>query len=567
MTVSKELLNQIIGIVDLASKKICLEPKDYAPLCEAAHAVKMYYDIDFGEETRYRNHRTHKLAVPGKEESGCIILFDNGKPGGDTLKFTYYYGEIEYSHAYLTLEEGISSDSIDHDLYAVLSNFVYVLVSRDNMRHMLDFAETVDAQTGIPNSVFIQKRYAEITKSIPGENFAVLCVNLQNFKYINEVGTSKGGDEAICAYAHKIATFIDDDECIARLGGDNFVAFVKKENLTAMTRKLRTVTISKLESIPGRSFEISSWIGVSSPKEVDRRPFGARLNEAATACNIGKSRLKLNLVFFSDELRILMNQGREILSMFYPAVKNHEFTPFFQAKVNMQTGKLVGFEALCRWIHEGKFIFPDQFIPILDKEGLIHDLDMTIFRETCRAIKRWKDMGLNPPRISSNFSRKNLFVPDIEEKIYNTIIECGIDVGDVEIEITESVQEAETTRLIDFVRKLKSHGLHISIDDFGTGYSSLMLIHNIDADVIKIDKSFVDEIQQDHKSRVLIESIISIANNLDMETIAEGVETADQGRELLKLGCLNAQGYYYSKPVDFESAADLIRQEQFEPIA
>ena len=281
---------------------------------------------------------------------------------------------------------------------------------------------------------------------------------------------------------------------------------------------------------------------------------------------MGKNHLKKNVVFFTEELKKKAGQGREIIAIFPKAVKNHEFHPFFQAKVDMKTGKLVGFEALCRWIHEGKFIYPDQFIPVLDKEGLIHELDMAIFDETCRAIRSWIDMGLNPPRVSSNFSRKNLFVPDIEEKICRKITENGISNENVEIEITETVKESEYNRLIEFVRNLKENGMHISIDDFGTGYSSLSLIHNIDADVVKIDKSFVDEIPGNHKSEVLIESIINIAERLDMTVIAEGVETLEQGQELMRLGCRNAQGYFYSKPVDYETATELIRNPSFEAI-
>ncbi len=566
MEITKELDEKLRALIITATKKVTLDNTDYAPLCELMHAVKMYYDIDFGDSGRYRNHRTQKLAVPGREENGCIILYENGRPAGETLKFTYYYHDIEYSHAYLDLEPGYTRDNIDMEIYTLLSDLVYILVSRDNMRHMLDFAETVDAQTGIPNSVYIRNKYDSTVKNTSGDKYAVLCLNLQNFKYINEVGSSKAGDEAINYYAHTVARFVRDDECVARLGGDNFVMFVRTERVNDIIERLRTVTIPKLEHAPGRSFVVSSWIGISTPQENEHRPFGARLNDASLACNLGKTRLRHNVVFYSDELNLMMNHGREIMAMFYPAVKNREFIPYFQPKVDMSTGALVGFEALCRWMHNGRFIFPDQFIPILDKEGLIHDLDMTIFRETCLAIRKWKDDGLTPPRISSNFSRKNLFVPDIEQKIIDTIIACDIDVGDVEIEITESVQEAETTRLIEFVSKLKEHGLFISIDDFGTGYSSLMLIHNIDADVIKIDKSFVDEIQCDRKSRVLIESIISIARNLNMALIAEGVETAEQGRELLRLGCKNAQGYYYSKPVDFDTATDIIRSGHFEPI-
>ena len=191
---------------------------------------------------------------------------------------------------------------------------------------------------------------------------------------------------------------------------------------------------------------------------------------------------------------------------------------------------------------------------------------MAIFNETCIAIKKWKDMGLTPPRISSNFSRKNLHVPDIEDKIYSVIKDNGIDTGDVEIEITESVREADYDRLIEYVKKLKSYGIHISIDDFGTGYSSLSLIHNIDADVVKIDKSFVDDVTEEGKARVLIESIISIAERLKMSVIAEGVETAEQGEALLGFGCSFAQGYYYSKPVDFETATGIISNPGFLPI-
>ncbi len=566
MILTEELADMIRELLGKAVSKT-LTNEDYRPLCEKMQAARMYYDIDLGGEGRYRNQQTRRLAIPGQEKDGVIILFDGGKPSGDTLIFTYYYeGELEYAHAYLELIEGVPRDSIDHKLYNLLSDIIYLLVSRDNMRYMLTFAETVDAQTGIPNSVFIGNKFEKMTKTTPAENYAVLCLNLQNFKYVNEVGASEAGDEVIIKYAHKIVDFARPDECVARLGGDNFTMFIRKERVNDMTERLRTVKIGDLESVPGRSFDLSAWIGISMPVPNDHRPFGARLSEAALACNAGKARLKHNVVFYSEELRMMMNRGREIMSMFYPAVRGHEFLPFFQPKVDMRTGELIGFEALCRWIHDEKFIYPDQFIPVLEKEGLIHELDMLIFRETCIAIKQWKEMGLNPPRISSNFSRRNLFVPDIEDKICQTIEDCDIDVNDVEIEITESVQETETTRLIEFVRTLKERGLHISIDDFGTGYSSLMLIHNIDADTIKIDKSFVDKIGRSHKSDILIGSVVDIANNLEMTPIAEGVETAEQGRELMKLGCNITQGYYYSKPVGFDAATGFIRRGGFDPI-
>ncbi|MBQ8955568.1 MAG: EAL domain-containing protein, partial [Lachnospiraceae bacterium] len=412
------------------------------------------------------------------------------------------------------------------------------------------------------------RRFEEIKKDNPVEDMCVLFVNLQNFKYINETAGAKAGDEAIIQFARKALNFVDRScESCCRLGGDNFVMVVQKRNLETILDKLHSVKIENLENAPNQTFKISCWVGISETRPgQEHEPFVVRLNEAAAACNIGKTRLKRSLVRFDDELVKMVGQSRRIIAIFKPAIKNHEFHPFFQAKVDMNTGKLVGFEALCRWIHEGSFIYPDQFIPVLDKEGLIHDLDMAIFSETCIAIRKWKDMGLTPPRVSSNFSRKNLYVPDIEDKIYGVIKENGLDSGDVEIEITESVKEADYDRLIEYVKKLKSYGVHISIDDFGTGYSSLSLIHNIDADGIKIDKSFVDEVTGEGKAKILIESIVSIAQRLKMSVIAEGVETAEQGETLLGFGCNYAQGYYYSKPVDYETATEIITNPPFLPI-
>lgn len=543
-----------------------LDPSDYRHICEVLQVSKMYYDMDLGGGDRYRDQRTHKLVIESEERDDKIILFDNGEITGEKLVYTYYYGTLEYVHAYIEMKQGIRKEDMDLELYQFMADVVYLIVSRQNMRFMLDFAEATDVQTGIPNSVLIQRRYAQTVQHVSPEDILVLYINLQNFKYVNEVGGAKCGDEVIVQYARILFNSVTEDECVCRMGGDNFGLYIFKEHLEELLEKLKCVKVEKLQTMPDRYFDISPWIGISPGKPNDRRPFGARLEEASVACNMGKRVFKKNVVFFSDKLMEQIAKGHEIIAIFHPAVKNHEFSPFFQAKVDMETGKLVGFEALCRWKHEGQFIYPDQFIPVLDREGLIHELDMTIFEETCRAIRKWKDMGLHPPRISSNFSRKNLYVTDVEQKICRVIDNCGIETGDVEIEITESVSEDEQGRLLQFVRELKSHGLHISVDDFGTGYSSMALIHNIDADVIKIDKSFVDELAQKSKSQVLIESIVSLAERLDMSVIAEGVETAEQGRRLLKLGCRYAQGYYYSKPVDFEAATDLIRNSGFRAI-
>lgn len=565
MDISNKLLEDLRILFRSAALQN-INPEMYKVICQKTNVVRMYYDIDLGGEDRYRNHRTGKLVLAAQEKDSKLILYDSGEESGIVKQYNYYYDDLEYVHAYVEFRKGITEKDIDPELYNFLADVVYIIASRENMRRMLDHAESSDVLTGIPNLNYAQKKYYRTIQETDPRDLLVIRMNLRNFKYVNEVAGAGAGDEAVIQYARKLFKMVEEDEGVCRLGGDNFVVFLHKQNLKRFLKKISSVTISKLKSAPQNRFEVGAWVGISSLAENERKTFLERINDANVACGIGKSRLKQDVVFYGEDLKKMIMQGRDIIAAFPVAVKEHEFTPFFQPKVDMRTGKLVGFEALCRWFHEGHYIFPDQFIPVLDREGLIPELDITIFNETCRAIKRWKEMGLKPPRISSNFSKKNLFVPNVENRILQVIEDNGLESSDVEIEITESMKDIEYDRLISFVKKLKENGLYISIDDFGTGYSSLSLIHNIEADVIKIDKSFTDMITTDIKSAILIESIITIASRLDMEVIAEGVETRDQGKKLVEMGCNYAQGFYYSKPVDYHAATELLRTNPFKPV-
>lgn len=565
MKIAELMANKLEKLFQEASLEN-IKADTYKDLCGALHVTKMYYDMDLGGDDRYRNHRTGKLVFEATPVDDKLVLYDSGMPGGLKKCYNFYYDGNEYVHAYIEFEKAVKEDDIDQELCAFMANVIYIIISRQNMRKMLDYAETSDVLTGIPNIAMVQRKYYTVLQHSRPQDYAVLRINLRNFKYINEICGAQAGDEAIIQYSRKLLKFTEDDECVGRMGGDNFVVYLHNENLKNFLKKISTVTISKLKNAPNNRFDVVAWVGISMLSEDENKTFLERLNDANVACGFGKSRLKQDVVYYGEELKNMVMQGRDIIGIFPTAVKNHEFTPFFQPKVDMKTGKLVGFEALCRWFHEDHYIYPDQFIPILDREGLIPELDLAIFDETCKAIKRWKEMGLTPPRISSNFSKKDLFVPKIESKILKVIEENGLSTDDVEIEITESTKDVEYERLITFVKTLKENGLFISIDDFGTGYSSLSLLHNIDADVIKIDKSFTDMITADDKTAILVESIITIAQRLKMEIIAEGVETKEQGKKLVELGCNLAQGYYYSKPVDYQSATEIINSCDYAPV-
>jgi len=538
----------------------------YSNLCKRMGVAKMYYEMDLGSEGKYRDISTGRLVMAEKMNDKKIILYESDEETDLKLVYPYFFRGAEYVHAYIEFKKGIVKEDLDLELYEFLADMIYTLASRRNMRIMLDFAETMDLLTGIPNVIYMGNKYDELTQRVDPQELLVIRLNIQNFKHINEVGGANCGDEVIIKYARTIIGFINEDECVCRLGGDNFVAFIYKDNLEEFEGKLNNIVINHLENAKNHTFEISTWMGISELADGEIKPFGIRLNDASSACDVGKSTLKKRKVYFNKDLVKIISYGHDIIAMFKPAIRNREFVPYFQPKVDMRSGEVVGFEALCRWSHEGRTIYPDQFIPILDQAGLIPELDIEIFRRTCSMIKIWKDMGLKYPVISTNFSKKNLYVPDLEYRIIETIKENGLNNEDLEIEITESVKEDEVERLIQFVKRLRENGVHISIDDFGTGYSSLSLIHNIDAEIIKIDKSFVNTLLIDKKSNVLVESIISIAERLGIRTIAEGVESEEQGRVLQMLGCSIAQGYYYSKPMDYEAATEVIKNPVYKPI-
>lgn len=565
MHITEELSKELRRLVNICAREAETGPDTFREICRLTGVVRMYYDINFGSDIKYRDPRSEKLTVFGDDRDGKVFLYDSGEPSGLKLVYPYYYSGFEYVHSTIEFKEGITEPEIDKELYQFLADAVYTFVSRKNMRIMLDFMEVTDALTGIPNVFYIHRLYNRLAETTSPGDYALLRFNLKGFTYVNETAGSKAGDEAIIAYSRAALKLIGRDEALCRMGGDNFTALLHREHVDSYIEKLRAITISDLKFAPGRSFSFNLRAGISYYREGTDNSFSSRLSEASKACEIAK-RLKKDILVYTSELESVVNLGRQIVAMFPSAVNNHEITPFFQAKVDMRTGLLVGFEALARWRQGDTYIHPDQFIPVLERENLIPKLDMAILTETCRCIGKWRESGLKPPRISVNFSKRNLYIPDIEKKILETVRGSGLGPEDIEIEITETMKESEYERLVEFVTNLKNEGFHIAVDDFGTGYSSLSLIHNIDVDVVKIDKSFVDKLPADRKARVLIESVVSIVDRLNFSTVAEGVETKEQGAALLAIGCHVAQGYYYSRPSDFETTTAVIKDPPFEPI-
>jgi EAL domain-containing protein (putative c-di-GMP-specific phosphodiesterase class I) len=251
--------------------------------------------------------------------------------------------------------------------------------------------------------------------------------------------------------------------------------------------------------------------------------------------------------------------SNQIRAKFKSAMLNHEFIAYYQPKVNIVTQELIGMEALVRWETEEGSVNPQDFVGIFEDTSAIIELDRCMLLQVCRDIKRWESMGLSVPRISVNLSRRNLNNYDVADIVASVLDEYHVDHDKVEIEVTETVNSEGFESLSQFISKMKKYGIKVSIDDFGTGYSSLNLLKNLNADVLKIDRSFVDLEEFTEKDELLVKSIVELAKSYSMETIMEGVENEEQIRFLYKCGCMNVQGYFFDKPLTKEAVTDRIQ--------
>ena len=264
---------------------------------------------------------------------------------------------------------------------------------------------------------------------------------------------------------------------------------------------------------------------------------------------IAKNTNHANVQFYDETMVQIVNNTRKIEARFKDAIVKGEFVAYYQPKVNLENNMLIGAEALCRWDRGKKILTPDSFIHVLEKSNRICSLDYYMLESVCKDIASWMDKGITPVRVSTNFSRKHLGNPNFVHEVINIVDEYKIPRSLIVIELTETTTEADLIRLSECVVEFRKAGFDVSVDDFGVGYSSMSMIKDIPFSEIKIDRSFISSDSISDRDMVMMKHIISMAEDLGMNTIAEGVETKDQIEILKKYGCLRAQGYYFDKPL------------------
>ena len=442
------------------------------------------------------------------------------------------------------------------------------ITDRKNAQAKMEFMAHHDSLTGLPNRLQLVERLEHELRRAERHGYfgAVLFIDLDQFKNINDSLGHPVGDRVLQEVANRLLRTVRDEDLVARLSGDEFVVVLTVLDQNIETAALRAGEISeKIRSVVSQpclydSMELRVTCSVGVVVYPDKNnSVHELLRYADTAMYQVKEKGRDSIEFFNEEMADKVSRQLVMEGDLHRALDEHQFKLFYQPKIDVVTGFVIGAEALLRWIHPTKgTISPIDFIPVLETSGMIIDVGQWVVEESCRALGRWHDLGLwrEGARLSINISprqfRRTAFVDDI----VNTLDKHKIPPNSLDMEITEGIVIQRVDEAITTMTTLSDYGISFSLDDFGTGYSSISYLKRLPVSTLKIDKGFVRDIIDDRNDRVLVETIITMGRLLDMELVAEGVELPEQLKILRQYGCHYYQGYLSSPAVsitDFEA--------------
>ena len=438
-----------------------------------------------------------------------------------------------------------------------------------NYEDELAFNAFHDLLTGLPNRKLLHDRLSQSIKisSRHREKVAILFINLDGFKLINDSLGHLVGDEVLCKVSAQINKQIRSGDTLARVGGDEFILMLPDLNelnqLTIMAERVLGV-ISEPFLISGKELELTASIGVSVFDEGIHEPIEL-IKRADLAMQRAKQVGRNNIQFYESGMEQTLSKRLSLRTMLKQAVANQEFELFYQPQVAADNGHIIGIEALLRWQHpELGFIGPDEFIPIAEEMGLIVEIGQWVIEEASNYNRSLQQRGLAKVIMAVNLSSLQFQRVSFVEQLEATLNQAKLEPKWFELELTESLLLENIEQVVDKLQHLKQLGISIAIDDFGTGYSSLNYLKRLPIDKLKIDKSFIRELVTDQKDTAITRAIIAMGHQLNLKVVAEGIETLSQANLLNKYGCDELQGYYYSKPLPKDKFESFL--EQYSPI-
>lgn len=432
----------------------------------------------------------------------------------------------------------------------VLSRLIFLLVGRAKTTMSLKNIMFTDRLTGISNEASLGQF---MNKAISMGVFANYCsnfVNIKNMKVINSRYSDSIGNVILTGYAQKLSAFAEErgNGIAARLGGDNFLVFIEADKENEFLEFIKDIHIlyTSCDDVP---VKVDSRVGYYFIKKGDG--LNDVMSNADIACKLARNDTYPDYVMFEPSMMIHTLKMKQLEQNIPDAIKNREFVVYYQPKADISEEgnyKTNGAEALVRWGKDGELIPPGEFIPALEKSGLVSLIDYYVLEQVCVDITKWISMGLKPVKVSSNFSRRHLHDAMFADKVEAIIKKHNVDPSLIEIEITESYEAEDMEALKRFEQRMHLLGVELSVDDFGSGFSSIRMIKNIVSDTIKIDKSIIDGVGDNGSEDIIISHIISMINSLGKKIVAEGVETEKQAKFLRMNNCMNIQGFLYARP-------------------
>lgn len=492
----------------------------------------------------------YDVAIPdffgdgGMFENG--VLYDNGGKTGVKYEKRIETKNGGYLYTSATAPE---EDPKQREGFEAVAALMFSMCGKINSVSDLSILSVSDNLTGALNMTGFRQKAIPLVARGMAADCASVFINIKNFKYINQKIGMPNGDHILRKLVQSLKrAFGGNGALVARLGADNFVLLLKQSDLPALTDMLKNFNVDIAGGEGGAEIKVYFRTGVYYLNE--NSTFEDLMNCCSCAYNAAKNGGSGDFVLYEPYMAADEHRTKKVLVTFPEAIKKREFKVYYQPKVRAEDNVMVGAEALCRWVKDGEVISPGDFIPVLERFGNISQLDLYMVEAVASDLRRCIDAGAAPVRTSLNISRRDLAVPHLADRINEIVNRYAIPHELIEIELTETFTTDEFSLMLKLINELREMGYKISIDDFGSGYSTLTLLKSIRADIIKLDRAFIkDMTDPGSEDGIILRNVVHMVNELDIEVIAEGVETAEQVKFLDDVGCKVIQGYYFDRPL------------------
>lgn len=510
-------------------------------------AVQEYLSLSDAVKAEYTISIPSNLPFP-ENIPGVGTLFDNHSEGAVPVRFQKLFdrGGLIVFTVYFKAGKTLSPEekSEINVVFGFVFHILEELISANTYKKLV----MVDLETGTATINAFMQFAGMLTATGKAGGYTAVYFNIRNFKSIHKVLNYVEGNRVMAQYCRTVTDALARNEMLARLGGDNFVVLVLDEHRDYFLDLIQNMVIKYVKDDRILTFVFGATMGIT--KITDESNPGEIMMHISTAYQAAREKRAV-MSYYDKKTSLDIMERKIILSNFHKALNEHEFFVMYQPKVDVKTRTLAGAEALVRWKHGDGFIMPMSFISVLEKDGCICALDFYMLDKVCMFIRKLFDNGIEPVKISVNFSKRHLSNNKLVEEIVEIIDKYSVPHNLIEIELTESEDYHNHNVMKDIVDELSALGIKSSIDDFGTGYSSLGMLSTLRLDELKIDKSFIpaDTSDESSKSMLMLKGVVNLAKSLGLTIVAEGVETPEQLALIDKMGVSIVQGYIFDKPL------------------